>query len=681
VLRCLNRLLLFALLLTAVVGATQDARAQGQFISPGPLSMDHSDLDNNCFACHSVSRGVDETLCMGCHDSVRNQVATNLGFHADKGNKCESCHHEHWGRDAPKLMPKVEEDPDFDHATTGFELKGAHADAACADCHTEPGTYTGLRSACESCHDDPHGMDDSKRDLLKSCDTCHNEIEWKALPIPAFVFDHTSGAQTDYVLEGKHIDVYCADCHFDWRFVPVEHDRCEDCHQDPHRADFGNDTCEDCHPNPGSWTVPKFDHDRTPYPLEGQHAKVPECFDCHKGNATLPLQFGSCENCHGDVHKGQFQPKPCDDCHTVQIPGFSMDGFDHDITDFPLVGLHENATCESCHGKGDQAVYVGRPFDDCDACHVDEHEGRFEPTLCQRCHTPEGFKALFFNHDDTNFPHTGKHKEAECNACHTDFQWIGFAYGSCADCHQDESPHDPGILGPETCDSCHDTVAFADVTFDHLANTRFDLAPAHTENKCADCHESVDVFSGLNSDCVACHKSDRPWGHYDGACGDCHQAANWFPGGLGNEDHSVTGFSLKGQHAVLECESCHLPGVPRGAANPQCASCHAEDDSHKNLLGNVCEDCHSDYSWFRVRWRHGTTGWPLRGGHRLAECIDCHPNSYTGTPNQCFRCHSGEASNGEHHQSAVFRDCELCHREYSWTPPIYSSFGASGLGQ
>jgi len=657
------------------------ARAQGEFISPGPLSSFHEEQDNNCIACHSVSRGVDESLCMECHDTVRNQVATGLGFHSTKGTDCQSCHHEHRGRSGSGLMPDVREvlGPDgkpFDHKKdTGFPLNGSHREVECEDCHTEPGTYKGLKPACEGCHDDPHGMDESKRDLLKSCDQCHNETEWKALPIPNFVFDHTSGAQTDYVLEKKHVDVFCADCHFDWRFVPVEHERCVDCHDDPHRADFGRNKCEDCHKSPGTWSVPGFDHDRTPYRLEGEHTDV-ECQKCHKNNATVPLAYGTCEDCHEDVHDGQFRPRRCEDCHSVMDPKFLLRSFDHDTTDFPLVGLHVDVKCEDCHGSPKEAVFVGRPFDDCDTCHVEEHDGRFEPALCQRCHTPEGFKALFFNHDDTNFPHTGKHVEVDCNGCHTDNQWTGFSYGSCMDCHQEDMPHETGVMGPETCDSCHNTDSFTQISFDHKANTKFDLSPSHEERKCVDCHESVDVFSGQNSDCTACHKPDRPWGHYEGDCGTCHKAAQWFPGGLGEQDHAVTGFPLRGQHAATGCESCHTPSRARGEANPQCATCHAKDDSHKNLLGNICEDCHNDLSWYRVRWRHGTTGYPLRGGHRMAECIDCHPNSYVGTPNQCFRCHSTDASNGPYHQSAVFRDCQLCHREYAWVPAIYSGAGA-----
>lgn len=650
------------------------ARAQGAaaFLSPGPLTAGHADIVN-CFSCHSPSRGVDHTLCLGCHDSVRNQVSTGIGFHgqkAERGKNCQSCHHEHRGRDFAIIPSALLSSSSFDHAReTGWPLNGAHASAECIDCHTTPGKYTGLKSTCVSCHDEPHGADESKRDVLAACDRCHNEVEWKALPIPTHVFSHTTGADTDYLLTGKHLQVACASCHFDWRFVPVKHERCLDCHDDPHRANFGKDTCETCHPTPESWAVPKFNHDRTPYKLEGEHRGV-DCYGCHKGNATVPLKYSTCEDCHADMHSGQFKPRPCEECHTVQVAAFALRNYDHDTTRFPLVGLHTGVMCEACHGDREEATYIGRPFDDCDACHVDEHQGRFEPTDCQRCHTAEGFKALFFNHDDTAFPHTGKHREVECNACHEDFKWVGFPFGSCADCHDEASPHQPGILGPETCDTCHNTTAFDVISFDHKANTRFDLAPQHTKHKCVQCHESVDKFAGVSSDCSVCHQTDRPWGHYEGNCGNCHQAEKWFPGGLGNQDHTVTGFPLRGQHARQDCESCHPPGRARGDASPNCVSCHAQDDSHKNLLGNQCDDCHSDFSWFRVRWRHGSTGWPLRGAHKLAECFDCHPSSYTGTPRDCARCHASEASPNAYHQTVAFQDCQLCHREYAWTPPI-----------
>jgi hypothetical protein len=114
--------------------------------------------------------------------------------------------------------------------------------------------------------------------------------------------------------------------------------------------------------------------------------------------------------------------------------------------------------------------------------------------------------------------------------------------------------------------------------------------------------------------------------------------------------------------------------MPKGAAPTQCASCHATDDPHKNLLGRSCDDCHSETSWLRTSFHHSETGWPLKGAHRLADCVDCHATAYAGTPTDCWRCHEAAAPPGvPAHQSAFFRFCDSCHRPFTWvavTPEI-----------
>ena len=273
----------------------------------------------------------------------------------------------------------------------------------------------------------------------------------------------------------------------------------------------------------------------------------------------------------------------------------------------------------------------------------------------------------FFNHDKTNFPRTGAHKAVECNQCHITGSWQDIAYASCDDCHSEKNPHDTVEVAREQCDSCHTTQEFTIVNFAHLRETTFDLAPQHVNNSCVQCHEQLDSFSGLQTECTACHNNDKPWGHYEGQCVSCHQSNHWSPGGLGDNDHKITGFKLKGAHKLLPCESCHADGKPRGAAAPTCDSCHKQDDPHRNQLGMMCNDCHFESNWFDTRFRHITTGWPLRGSHQLAECVDCHALGYIGTPNTCDRCHESQAiPNRPEHSSALFRDCETCHNEYAW---------------
>ncbi|MBX2800698.1 MAG: hypothetical protein KTR31_23660 [Myxococcales bacterium] len=664
---------LFGFLLAATPTTAAAQGGFGSFISPGPLARPHAELDSvtKCTECHAPGQGPTPSRCMVCHESIEVQVRQSSGFHGreNRGEECGSCHPDHRGRSHQLIVIP----DDFSHLKeTGFPLQGAHAELSCRRCHKTPGTYADESPECVSCHrsDEPHGLDATSRELLEACDSCHDAKDWDALPLPIGVFDHNDRSQADYALLGAHSDVDCAECHIDMVFVPIAAELCTDCHINPHRAPFREKPCEDCHATTETFFVDDFNHSLTGYPHEGQHRGV-ECTKCHtSGNKTEPMSR-RCESCHADPHRGQFRPKDCDECHSVEIAEFKMRDFDHDTTEFPLVGQHGEVTCEECHGDGQSAVYVGLDFADCDSCHEDPHDGRHEPTDCARCHIEDGFEVQFFDHDTTSFPHTGSHVGLECEKCHEPGQWNGIPHASCNDCHYPKNPHRDSIEN-DSCEDCHVTEAFTDISFDHLGSTGFDLDPSHSDEACTDCHQGVEHFEGLDTSCMACHHQDRPWGHYDGECGDCHQAADWYPGGLGGRDHAITGFPLRGSHSVLPCDSCHPEGRPRGQASPSCVSCHAADDPHRNLLGMACADCHGEMSWLRTTFRHHQTGWPLRGAHRLAACIDCHALSYVGTPTDCFRCHEAEAPPQiPAHQSPDFQNCDRCHRVYQWSPAIF----------
>lgn len=643
------------------------AQGMGSFVSPGPLAAPHAEIDTltGCTECHAPAQGPAPDRCMRCHDDVREQVSTSSGFHANKGTNCQKCHPEHRGRDFP--LVRIEQN-DFDHSQTRFPLEGAHARAECSDCHTKAGEWKGLKTECVACHDDPHGASKSKRSLLDGCESCHDAEAWSALPLAKSIFDHENAADTDYILEFTHLDVDCESCHFEWTFVPIDHELCIDCHENPHRASFKEQKCETCHPSPRGWSVANFNHDRTGYLLRGEHTKV-ACRTCHGDDTTAPLKHATCEDCHRDVHRGQFAPRKCDECHAIDIPRFEIPNFDHNRTDFPLVGNHETVRCDDCHTGGAGAKYNELPHDDCDVCHTDAHSGKYEPTRCAACHTPEGFLVKFFSHDNTAFPHTGQHVGLDCPKCHVPGRWNGIPHDSCNDCHSARNPHQG--YAADACTNCHVTTGFADMVFPHAKFTHFDLAPAHTTNECVSCHGKITRFEKLDPSCANCHRDDTPWGHYEGDCGDCHRAQSWSPGGLGTNDHSVTGFALHGTHALTPCESCHADGDARGLANPDCVSCHAADDPHRHMLGDTCSDCHSDTNWFRTRWRHDWTGWPLRGSHKLAPCNDCHALGYIGTPTDCWRCHEAQAPPLPQHQTVLFSQCDVCHRPFTWAVPNF----------
>lgn len=653
-------------LLFLLLSPNAHAADPSSFVSPGPLSEHHAEVNgiSQCMACHSLGVGVDPGKCLECHEPVAAQIETGVGFHSDKAEACESCHPDHQGAKF-EMVAQIEEQG-FDHSITGFDLDGAHGRAECEECHDDGG-WTGLQTTCDSCHDEPHGAENSSRTLLMDCESCHGVVDWEALPLLTSVFDHTSSTHTDFLLEGQHVDVGCEECHAEWHFVPVESDACTDCHEDIHHSQFSPRTCEDCHSvDIAAFALRNYDHDKTEYPLHGQHQGV-ACEDCHGDGESatyVDLPHNRCDTCHADPHEGQFKPRDCDACHTLSLANFAMPEIDHDETNFPLNGAHKDVTCDDCHGSGPTATFAGLPFDDCATCHDDFHEGQFQPDRCDSCHLDGTWETETFDHSRTDYPLTGAHVEVACADCHEVdgvevFEDI--AHATCNDCHASDDPHEGGFPADQ-CAECHVTDDWAQVAYDHFAETGFALADAH-DLSCTECHDQP-AYNGQESTCESCH--DRPDGHFPGACDECHLPTDWLTGTLGENGHDITGFPLRGMHEVTSCTECHEPGHPATSASTQCVDCHRGEDPHRNLAGNVCEDCHGSFDWNRVRFAHAATGFPLRGNHKLATCNDCHATGFAGTPQECFQCHRSERPNDAVHTGAAGIECATCHRPYDW---------------
>ena len=167
----------------------------------------------------------------------------------------------------------------------------------------------GLERNCASCHKDVHG-----NALGNRCETCHDQKDWGF----ASRFDH---ATARYPLTGLHANVDCAACHKPPRtgavlnkkgepiplFRPIAFAQCSDCHQDPHTGRLGT-RCNECHTTRGFKVIGReqFNHDRTRFPLRGQHASV-ACADCHdpKSPRQWSPAFATCSGCHADAHAGQ----------------------------------------------------------------------------------------------------------------------------------------------------------------------------------------------------------------------------------------------------------------------------------------------------------------------------------------------------------------------------------------
>lgn len=390
-----------------------------------------------------------ETACRGCHVDVH---ATRLGA------ACETCH-------TTTSFHVVE---DFDHARTGYPLRGAHARVDCAKCHAQGRFGTSTRAGavrhlspiahedCNACHRDPH-----QSRFGTTCARCHVESDFRT--VTKDTFDHD---RTRYPIRGAHVQVSCKRCHDTAAggFGPKPaFDRCDRCHTDAHA---GTATlagalvdCEACHVV-GGFVPSSFgvdDHARTSFPLEGAH-QVVKCASCHRpADATVDLLGAArvqlhppatqCASCHRDVHGGQLASSStegrCESCH--RVAAWKPSTFDvarHEATVLPLRGAHAAARCGACHGpdraglrpldatadRGSARIALRIAERSCEDCHRDVHLGRYSAGgaaaalgPCSSCHAMDSFGPSLVDlasHDAFRFRLEGAHRTTPCVFCH-----------------------------------------------------------------------------------------------------------------------------------------------------------------------------------------------------------------------------------------------------------------------
>jgi hypothetical protein len=552
-----------------VAGLPLASRAQ---VSPGPLAKAHAEFEGNlgCIKCHGKGEGEMDRKCLECHKGIALLVTQKRGFHGLEGSKdCGKCHPDHGGRDFSLIAWPDKTPEKFDHSRTGWALRSKHAGVECRKCHVP----------------------------------VHVSPEFAA------------------VAQRKGPD--------SWAGLD---ENCKNCHEDIHRGALG-DNCTKCHDENAWRPARNFNHAATAFPLTGKHAKV-KCAECHEAERLhlahdkagrviplyKPLPHGECVECHADPHKGSLGPT-CSRCHTTD-DFKTVARFDHDLTRYPLRGMHAKVKCEQCHD--DKTAWGKRPpFATCGGCHADPHAGQAtvagKAVDCAGCHNVDGFKTSTFTvarHVDTLFPLAGAHARVKCMDCHglkpqgTDAQvatllgkanvWIHPTHSRCVSCHRD--PH-AGRFSPKgeraranDCLSCHSMDTFHPSTFDIAAhqNARFRLEGAHRAVPCTGCHKELaaastpDRMLPIQIDkraCNDCHTTPHgtQFDHRKGgnACDSCHGLESFKPAVKFDHDN-VKGFPLEGQHRKVPCGGCHPTVETQGRTmtlyNPiptRCESCHA----------------------------------------------------------------------------------------------------------
>ena len=673
-----------------------------------PLMGAHASVA--CDACHkSAGRNEFQGLpmdCAGCHIST--YQATTAPNHAASGlsTDCLQCH---------KISAPFWQTSTFEHTLTytNFELTGVHETTECSSCHA--GKTLGTPQDCWSCHEDvyqtsenpPHAIDNFPQD----CALCHSTDDWTSS-----TFDHN---QFGFALVGGHAQLTCDNCHADQNFT-IQSGQCIACHAEDvvdipafshELAEFGP-TCEQCH-SVFNWANTNYDHDiQTDYPLLGSH-QTATCGGCHETGLFTDLST-DCYPCHqvdfdaaeNPEHKNAGFPTNCEECHTTN--SWATLVVDHDLTAFPLVGLHETVNCIACHTDG----YTGLPLN-CAGCHdyatatIWDHVIRNYPTTCDLCHTEFGFDIPSFNHDGIN---------SSCNDCHS------------YDFDQTTAPNHAASNFSSQCQVCHSNQIWTPSFFDHSAtNTGFPLIGAHAAlvpDNCTSCHIN-NQWAGTPHDCFSaqCHVQDYnattdpnhvEHGYPLNECATCHDAVAFQPSifqhintstpcetchtiefnSTSDPDHVEHGYPSE------SCQMCHntidfqQSIFLHANTTATCASCHQYDYNQTTDPNHAtegfsaqCQICHTSAAWNPSIINHELTGFPLTGEHMETECTDCHINSiYSGTPTSCAdsQCHLEDfnETTNPNHATQGFRaeDCVLCHSTNGWSPSMFDhSLAAAGF--
>lgn len=482
-------------------------------LSPGDLTSPHKKLEDQCEKCHlDFSKSRQTELCLDCHDKIAADISDHSGYHGldkkVKGAECKICHSDHKGRDYDIVNLDTD---NFNHHSTNFLLDGKHSSTACTLCHTASNDKK-FRIDEKSCFDCHEKKDEHKGKLGKTCEDCHTTNSWKKQQFDhsktdySLMFKHQEVACNRCHINRQYKDIgmqcndchrlhdthqgrfgnQCKDCHSEkgWQHKLFDHNidtkfelrfshkkvHCLSCHQEPINKDKKlPDNCFSCHKNSDihngrngedcqqchtakRWSKSSFNHNEdTEYVLTGRHKNLP-CNTCHNPSKSDEKLSQQCNDCHqrSDPHQ-QSLGKSCENCHSPE--DWKKTFFSHELTKFPLIGMHRQLSCQECHLT---AHYEETPSA-CHRCHKeqDTHKGALGKE-CNLCHNPNDWTMWIFNHDkQTHFPLEGAHTDLQCELCHSKSKQTS---QSCAGCHRDDDIH-RGSFG-KRCNQCHQQDSF-----------------------------------------------------------------------------------------------------------------------------------------------------------------------------------------------------------------------------
>lgn len=337
-----------------------------------------------CFRCHpgaQVGNFAGAFVeCSQCHrdDYLRTQDPnhTAVGF----AETCEQCH-----------LPTGWQSARFDHPAS-FPLTFGHAGRRCGDCHTTPNSFTGLSTACASCHTGDFTATSEPNHAAAGfgtdCAQCHDTRLWQRTNWP-----HPGS----FALTFGHAGRRCSECHANQVYSGTSSD-CVSCHLDTYQgtqnpnhgaAGFGTD-CAGCH-GTAAWRGGTVVHPAS-FPLTNAHQRA--CTACHQGGVYAGLN-PACASCHLTAYQGAQNPnhvafqmsQQCEQCHGTTTWGQGT--WTHA---FPITSGPHHLACFDCHNNAGNRLAFS-----CIDCHEhrqseanSEHQGVsgyvWASASCYQCH-------------------------------------------------------------------------------------------------------------------------------------------------------------------------------------------------------------------------------------------------------------------------------------------------------
>jgi mono/diheme cytochrome c family protein len=360
---------------------------------------------------------------------------------------------------------------------------------------------------------------------------------------------------------------------------------------------------------------------------------------------------------------GKNFSRDCADCHDAVSWKLLKEqmAFNHDNTNFPLIGQHKNQECRQCH----TTLVFEKARQECFTCHKDIHKNTVSLD-CGKCHTPENWlvKDITSLHQVNRFPLIGVHQTKDCQQCHNRFSDLSFEVPgiSCYDCHVKEflltqNPNHSQSGFSKDCQECH-SINSNEWSSTEFSHDFFPLIGGHKIANCFTCHKQ-ESFTGLSKDCYTCHKTNfesstnpnHTQAKFSTNCIECHNVNGWKPAAF---NHATTGFELTGGHSSVQCSSCHASGYEN--TSNECNACHNKDyvatTNPNHIAANfpvTCKDCHNTNSWKPATFNHDGQFFPIYSGkhkEKWNNCNDCHTNQNNYTVFSCINCH-------EHNQTEM----------------------------